>query len=116
MTIEADIVDAITPACARVFLGFAPARQTKPYVIVTQVGGSVINLLDNSDPGKYLSEFQVNTWATTYKEAIDLSRAVEVLMRASTDFIATPLHAAVADFDSDVPIYGARQDFRCIHS
>ena len=120
MTFEADlftVLKAAAPAAGtRVFPDFAPVRTARPYITWQQVGGDVINLLNNAAPGRRHAEIQVNVWADTRAQALALSRAIEDAMRASTSFIAKPMAAAVADFDADVPVYGCIQSFGCWHT
>jgi hypothetical protein len=95
---------------------FAPVETPRPYVTFQQIGGQVINPLANDAPGRRNSEMQINVWASTRAEALQLSRSIEDAMRSAISFQARPLGAAVADFDADVPVYGCRQDFSCWHT
>lgn len=115
MTFEADLFTRLKTVCPRVFPDFAPILTPRPYVTWQQVGGDVINPLDNSKPGVRLPEVQINVWADSRLTAMATIRAIEDAMRAATTFHARPLGDAVADFDADMPVYGARQDFACRH-
>jgi len=116
MTFEADLFTQLGTVATRVFADFAPVMTDRPYVTYQQIGGSVINPLNNSAPGVRLPDVQVNVWADTRKEAMQLSRAIENALRAATTFHAHPIGEPVCDFDADVPVYGARQDFACRHN
>ena len=116
MTFEADLTTLLKTVCPRVFPDFAKTRTPRPYVTYQAVGGRVINFLANTAPGRRNAEIQVNVWSSSRAEALELSRAIETAMRGATAFIATPIAAAVSDFDADVPVYGCRQDFSCWHS
>lgn len=116
MTFEADLYTLLKGVTPRVFPDFAPAGTTRPYVTWQQVGGAVVNDIANTAPGVRLPELQVNVWANTRAEAMSLIRSIEDAMRGATAFSARPIGDAVADFDADVPVYGARQDFRCRHT
>lgn len=116
MTFEADLKTVLATVCTRTFPDFAPVNTTRPYATFQQIGGDVINPLDNSAPGLRSAYMQVNVWSATRAEAIALSRAIENAMRAATTFQAKPMAAASADFDADVPVYGASQDFECWHT
>lgn len=116
MTFEADLFTLLKTVTPRVFPDFAPVSTQRPYVTYQQIGGQVINLIENVAPGKRNAVLQVNVWSNTRAEALQISRAIEDAMRAATAFIGRPISAAVADFDAEIPVYGARQDFTCWHS
>jgi len=113
MTFEEEFLACLKAITPRVHADFAPVTTARPYVTFQQVGGDVINPLDNSAPGKRLPEMQVNVWADNRMQAMALIRAIEDALRAASAFHARPAGDAVADFDADVPVYGARQDFFC---
>lgn len=113
MTFEADLFTLLKTVTPRVFPDFAPVSTVRPYVTFQAVGGQVINPLSNEKPGKRNAELQINVWSDTRAESLSLSRAIEDAMRAATAFNARPQSAAVSDYDADVPVYGARQDFSC---
>lgn len=120
MTFEADLftlLKAAAPALGtRVYPDFAPTSTTRPYCTYQQIGGDVINPFENVVPDKRNSVVQVNVWSNTRMEALSIIRAIEDAMRAASAFQARPIGAAVADYDADIPVYGARQDFTCWHS
>lgn len=117
MTFEADlftVIKAAAPAVGtRVFPDFAQVNTQRPYITYQQIGGPVINPLDNAAPGVRFADVQVNVWSNTRAEALSIARAVEDAMRGATAFSARPLEAASADYDAEIPVYGCRQDFRC---
>lgn len=116
MSFEADLIAVLKTVTPRVHMDFARVTSQRPYVTWQQVGGDVINALGNESPGVHLPEVQVNVWADTRAECMALIRAIEAAMRSASTFTARPLGAAVADYDADVPVYGARQDFACRHT
>lgn len=116
MTFEADLFTLLKTVTPRVFPDFAPVSTPRPYVTFQQVGGDVLNPLDNAAPGVRMPEIQVNVWSDTRAEAMSLIRSIEAAVRGASTFTARPLGEAVADFDADVPVYGARQDFACRHT
>lgn len=116
MTFEADLFTLIKAVTPRVFPDFAPTSTTRPYVTWQQIGGDVINPIENAVPGKRNSVLQVNVWANTRADSLAISRAIEDAMRVATAFIGRPVAAAVADYDAEIPVYCARQDFSCWHS
>ena len=116
MTFEASLYSRLKTVADRVFPDFAPVKTARPYVTFQQVGGAVLNPLNNAAPGVRMPEVQVNVWADTRKQAMELIRAIEGAMRSATAFTARPLGDAVTGYDADVPVYGARQDFSCRHT
>jgi hypothetical protein len=120
MTFEADLVTTIKAAApalgSRVYPDFAPVSTQRPYCTFQQIGGPSINPLDNTAPGVRLPDIQVNAWADTREQAMSLIRAIEAGMRAASAFHAHPLGEPVGDFNADVPVYGALQDFGCRHT
>lgn len=115
MTVEADLKTLLTLDCARVFPDFAPVGTVRPYVTYQQVGGEAINFVDNATPDLKHGEFQINVWADSRPTAAALMLAIEARMRGATAFTARPIGAPISDYDADVPVYGARQDFS-VHS
>ena len=111
MTVEADLVTVIKPLCARVFPDFAPVCTQRPYVTYQQIGGEVVRYTDDLVPSIENGAFQFNVWANSRMEAKTLIKQIESALIGAKAFQARPLSAPVADFDADVPVYGARQDF-----
>lgn len=116
MTFETDLFARLAAVTPRVFPDFAPVDTKRPYVTYQQIGGQVVNLLANQAPGMRQSEVQINVWSDTRKQAMALARAIEAAMCTATAFTARASADVIADFDADIPVYGARQDFRCWHS
>jgi hypothetical protein len=111
MTVEADIKTALSLECDRVFPDFAPVMTARPYVTYQQIGGEALNYRGNEVPDLQNGDFQINVWAASRPAAMSLIRAIETRLRAAAAFTAQPLSAPVSDFDADVPVYGARQDW-----
>lgn len=111
MSIEADIKAVLATACARVFPDFAPVSTTRPYVTFRQVGGDTINPLAQEVPNLRHPTFQVNVWANSRASAASTMLAIESAMRLATTFTASPVGESASDFDADVPVYGAEQEF-----
>jgi hypothetical protein len=116
MSFEADIYTVLAAVTPRVFPDFAPVSTARPYVTYQQIGGQVVSLLANTAPGIRQSEVQINVWSDTRKEAMEIARAIEAAMTTATAFTARTAVDVIADYDADVPVYGARQDFRCWHT
>jgi len=113
MSFEGDIAAVLRTVCPRVFPDVAPVSTQRPYVTYSQFGGDVINPLNNAPPGKRNAFMQVNVWSSTRLEASNMIRQIEDAMRGASAFNAKPQAAASNDYDPDVPVYGASQDFSC---
>lgn len=111
MTVEADLFTLLKTVTTRVFPDFAPVTTTRPYCTYQQIGGEALTFIGREVPSKKNSEFQISVWADTRSSAQSLILAIESAMTLATVFQAKPIAAAVTDFDADVPVYGARQDF-----
>ena len=111
MTLEEKLVALIRPICARVKPDFAPVNTERPYVTYQQVGGEVIDFVDNTVPTIENGEIQINVWANTRSDAKSLIKQIEAELIRTVEVQARPLSASVSDFDADMEIYGSRQDF-----
>lgn len=111
MSISSLIKTVLETACPRVFPGFAPVGTTKPYVTYRQVGGDVISPLAKEVPNLQNGMFQVNVWANSHASAASIMLAIESAMTLATTFTAKPVSAPSEDFDADIPVFGAEQDF-----
>lgn len=112
MSFESDLFTLLKTVTPRVFPDLAPTTTQRPYVTYQQVGGDVLNMVANVAPGVRNSMLQVNVWSNTRAEAMQISRAIEAAICTTNTFkAARPIGAAVADYDADIPVYGARQDF-----
>ena len=111
MTVEADIVTLVKTVTPSVFLDFAPTTTERPYCTIQQVGGEAVSYLDPALPDLKNGEFQINIWGTSRVQVMALMLQIEAAMIGATTFQARPMSAPVADYDADVPVFGARQDF-----
>ena len=111
MTVEALIYTALKGLVpgAHVYARKLPDTVTAAtYVTYQQVGGNAVNFLDPTVPSKKNGRFQINSWAATPQAASALARAIEDAMRATGAYV---LGAPVDTGESDLDIFGARQDF-----
>lgn len=108
MTMESTLYTVLHGICPRVFPDIAPTNTVRPYVTWQQIGGDVINPLDNSAPGKRNAIVQINVWSNTRVEANSISQQIEDAMRAIP---ARPQSASFSDYDYDMLVYGAQQEF-----
>lgn len=107
---ESDLAALLQTLCPRVFPDIAPTTAQKPYVTYQGIGGRSLRYVDNTAADKRHHMVQVNVWATTRKEANQLSRAIEDALCAASVFTARPMSEAVADVE-DEDLRGNRQDF-----
>ena len=111
MSVEADLFAVLGPLVSnRAYPDVAPDGVAKPYITYQQVGGQPANFL-NGVPDQRNGRFQINVWATTRSAASALIRQVEDALRLSTTLRATTQGGAVSDYEDELNLYGARQDF-----
>lgn len=111
MTLEEKLHFELAAVCPRVFPDFAPTETERPYVTFQQVGGEVVQCLDNTVPSKENASMQVNVWSDSRKEAKAVILAIEARLLATTTIQVASQAAAVSDFDADMERYCSRQDF-----
>lgn len=111
MTMEADLHTLLATKCPRAFPTTAPALTATPYVIYQQVGGEVLNPLDNSAPGLRNARMVIRAWSKQREEASTLSDQIEDAMRVATAFKARPVAAKFNDYDEDLSLYGYEQEY-----
>lgn len=111
MSIESLLFSALKGLVGnRCYPDVAPDKTQRPYITYQQVGGQAINFVDGSDPGKRNARMQVNVWADSRAQASALAQQVESALRASA-LQTTVLGAAVATYEPETCLRGARQDF-----
>lgn len=111
MTVEADLLAVLDPLVAqRVYPDVGPDNVVMPYVTYQQVGGVPANFMSGV-PDKRNGRFQINVWSRTRVEAMSLIRQIEDAVRLSTVLLATTEGGAVAVYEPETKLYGARQDF-----
>jgi len=113
VSFESDLKTVLAAVTSRVYPDFAPVTTARPYCTYQQIGGDVLNVIENVPTGVKFAEMQINVWSNTRAEAVQIANAIEVAMRAATTFFAQPMAAFVADFDPDVPVFGTHQSFSC---
>lgn len=110
MTMEADLTTLLKTLCPRVTPEFAPTSTVKPYVTYQQIGGDVINPINNDAPGKRCAVIQINVWSDVRSQARGLIDQIEDAMRSFHS--ARPQSAAFTDYDHDMLVYSSQQEFR----
>ena len=111
MSMETDLHALLATMCPRVFPLTAAALTQVPYVIYQQIGGQVINPMDNSAPGLRNARMLIRSWSKQRAEASTLSDNIEDAMRTATAFKARPDAAKFADYDEDLKLYSYEQEF-----
>lgn len=110
MTMEADVRALLETIVAKAWPDIADTGTPMPYATYQQIGGDVINPLDNSAPGTRCAVMQINVYAETRARANVCTDQIEDAMRVR--FSARPESAKFCDFDHDMQRYEAQQDFR----
>jgi len=108
---EVALYQALAAICPRTFPTVAPASTVRPYVTYQQIGGQATNYLDDTQPNLRNAYMQVNVWANDPLEAITMMQQIEAELRSDQNFIARPQGAFRSDYDHDMEVYGASQDF-----
>lgn len=112
MSVESKIYNLLRGLVAdRVFPDVAPVMTERPYITYQKVGGVVVSYVEGTLPSTKNGRYQVNVWADSRMSAEDISQQVEAALISSTDFVAQPDSASRSDYDPDIPVYGAMQDF-----
>lgn len=111
MTMESALYTLLASKCPRVFPDTAPALTATPYVIFQQMGGQVINPMDNSAPGLRNARMLVRVWSNKRTEAVELADQIEDAMRSAPGFKARPDAAKFNDYDDELNLYGSEQEY-----
>lgn len=112
MTVEADIFSLLGSLTSnRVYPDVAPLSAALPFIVYQQVGGEVVNFVDDVQADKKNGRFQVAVWASGRAAAAALALQVEQRMVTASAFAARPVGAPVSDYEEDTARYGSRQDF-----
>ena len=114
MTMESDLSALLKTKCPRVFPDVAPSGTALPYVTWQGIGGESLGFLDNTAGDKRNTLMQVNAWASTRLQALQLIREIEDAMRASGAFVCRPTGEPLSTYEPDVPVYGCLQRFEIL--
>jgi len=90
----------------------APEGAPLPRIVYQQVGGEVVNYMENTVPDADAARIQVACWASTRAAASTLSKQVENALRQAAGAQARPIGARVNVHEPDTGLFGSRQDFR----
>lgn len=112
MSAESLLSAALDPLVAqKAWFNVAPSGAVLPRLVLQQVGGLDDQFLDGSLASKERPRIQVAAWADTYNVAKNLSQQAAVALCAAAGLQASPLGAAVADYEETTKLHGFRQDF-----
>ncbi|HEX7823631.1 MAG TPA: DUF3168 domain-containing protein, partial [Mycobacterium sp.] len=102
---ESDLTTLLKTLCPRVTPEIAPTSTTKPYVTYQQIGGDVINPINNDAPGRRCAVLQINVFSDKRAEAVALIDLIEDAMRSF--HAARPQAAKFTDYDHDMLVYSS---------
>lgn len=108
---EADLNTLLKTKCPRVFADVAVEGTALPYVTWQGIGGESLGYLDNTAADKRHTLMQVSVWSQSRLQASTLIREIEVAMRASQDFTATPQGEPLSTYEPDTKLHGSIQRF-----
>lgn len=111
MTFEADLYAVIKTVTPKVFPDVAPEGATAPYATWQGIGGKSIRFLNNQAGDKRNTLMQVNIWATTRLDALNLIRQIEDTLCAASQFVCTPEGEPISMKEIDTGLYGSVQRF-----
>ena len=114
MTMETDLLALLLTKCPRVFPDVAPSGTAKPFVTWQGIGGESLTFLDNTAPNKRKTLMQINAWATTRMQSLQICRDIESDLRISSAFIAKPQGEPMSTYENDAQLYGCVQRFEII--
>lgn len=108
---KAELRQVILVFCPRVFLSVAPTGTQKPYITFQRIGGDALEYMDNEAPEARNSLVQIDVWSKDPDEADALLEQIKTALRQVEGFTAQPTGEARDDYDHDMEVYGASQDF-----
>lgn len=111
MTMETDLVAVLQAKCSRVYPDIAPQGVAYPYVTWQALGGESLSTLANTAIDKRHTLMQINVWAATRLQALQLIREIEDSIRASAAFVASPVGEPQSTYEPEVTLYGSIQRF-----
>lgn len=111
MLAEQAVYEAIKHLAAT-YPDVAPENAPLPRIVYQQVGGAVINYMENTSPDADIGRVQVTCWAKSRAAASTLSKQVEQAIRTAAGMQARPIGARVNTHEPDTKLFGSSQDFR----
>jgi len=112
MTVEEQIYSLLKDLVSgRVFPDVADVATPRPYITFQQIGGDVPTYVEQALTNKENSIFQINVWADSRLAAKFIAKQIESTLIASSALQVTIESAPRSDYDEDMNIFGASQDF-----
>lgn len=115
MALETIVKAALDPiVSSRVYADVSPDNPTFPFIVYQQVGGKVVNFLEQDIPNLTNARVQVHVWSKTRIECSSLMEQVKIAMieGAPAAIIESP---QVSVYDDPTKSYGARIHFSVWH-
>lgn len=109
--LEKKLHTLLVTVCPRVWPGVAPVSTPRPYVTWSEFGGQALEYLENTRPDLRNAFVQINVWSSDPQEAIALMLQIDNVLRNASTLLVRPQAAAQTDYDPDMLVHGARQDF-----
>lgn len=111
MTMEATLFGLLGPLVgSRCYPDIIPDNPSFPLIVYQQVGGVVVEYLDQTISDKDNARMQVWVWAKTRTEARDIARQARTAIIGSV-LQAKTLAAPISTYDEAMKLYGSRTDF-----
>lgn len=111
MSLETTLVTLLTPICPTIFYDIADFGTPAPYVTYQQIGGDAPTFIDREVPSKRCAMMQINVYATTRGESLQMMLQIESALTLTPLLQAKPEGALHADIDDDTDLRTAVQDF-----
>lgn len=110
---EASLVTVLRTITAQVYPDVAPSGTPAPYITYQHIGGTPLRYFDGSAASLRHSLIQINTWASTRLQALDLARQVEDALCATpaATFTARPSTEPIGAAADAPELRGCMQDF-----
>ena len=104
-----EAIKAVIPRC---HCPVAPPDTQTPYVIWQRFGGDAPDYLDNEDPQVETAEVQLRIFSDDVLEPKQLMPQLLSALRAHPDLVIRPIGNFRDDYDHDMDLYSADQDFK----
>lgn len=111
MNLEIELIAVLQAQCPRVYPSTAEYGTPLPYLTWQHIGGESLRFLDNSASDKRNVYVQVNVWADSSLQAMQLARQIEDALCASRALQASPQGEPQAGFDDGDELRGTVQSF-----
>lgn len=114
MSMESDLQLALEACCPNVYPVTADPMPAGAFITWQLFGGQPWRYVDNAAAGQRHTFVQINTWAPTLAEALQLIRQVEQALCAAAPFIASPLGEPQDSSEPVLKRWGLIQDFSIV--